>query len=87
MKAHSDFVHNFTLIVALLLAFLVYFMVKFQPIVQIMIVGGTALFYVLWGVLYHVSRGDLTMSTFLHYLLFGLIGFAAFGAVSFWRLL
>lgn len=55
---------------------------QYDPLAQFFVVLLLALFYIFWGLLYHLFRNDLTQRLFLEYLILaaiaGVVGFLVF---------
>jgi len=66
-----DFIHSdyFVLAIGLSLGSIAYFWAMNQPALQIGVVIGTGLFYILWGTIHHAREGDFHVKILLEYTL------------------
>ncbi|OGD88823.1 hypothetical protein A3F45_00985 [Candidatus Curtissbacteria bacterium RIFCSPHIGHO2_12_FULL_41_17] len=82
MKHFEKIAHSF-LVLGFLVGLLAIFKVRYDTSGQFWVILALALFYLIWGFIYHSVKGDLARKLILEYLLIALIcAVAAFGVFA-----
>ena len=63
--------HYLILVLGLLVSFVVFILVKFNPAYQFSALAGGVLYYVLWGIIHHRLEGRFDFSIIFEYILVG----------------
>lgn len=80
---HFEKIAHFFLILGFLVGLLAIFKVRYQTSGQFWVILIVAVFYLIWGIVYHWIRGDFTKKLFLEYFLIAIIAaVAAFGVFA-----
>ncbi len=66
---HFDTLSHIFLLLGFVVGIIGIFKMRYQVSGQFLIILALAVFYLLWGVVYHDRRKDLTLKLFLEYLL------------------
>jgi len=67
--------HNFVLILFFGFAFWAFYLLRYQKILQFLVVAVVAAFYLLWGIGYHWARKTLAPAIFFEYFILALTVF------------
>ena len=80
---HLDILSYLLLLSGIVLGVVAFLRLRFDPRSQLLVIFGLVAFYLLWGLIYHFGKKDLSRKLFLEYLLIGAIG-AIVGVLVFW---
>ena len=87
MKKLSQFWFYLAVLIAIGLASVVLYMLRYQPLTQFLVVVLASSLYFLAGIIYHLGKGDLTKQIVSEFAGFAFFAILAFGILTFWRVI
>ncbi len=86
-KLLSQLWFYFAVLIAIGLALVVLYVLRYQPLAQFLVVVTASSLYFLAGVIYHLGKRDLSKNIVLEFLGIAIFVILAFGILTFWRVI
>lgn len=74
-------------IILAILAFAALYLLRYHPLAQFTVIVILAIFYFVTGILYHLTRRDLTEQIVAEFAALAVLVILSFGLLTFWRII